>query len=91
MIMMKNLKQELIRQKYWQIWNRTQSDPEYARMFAQMAHLEAQFEEVMEQLPHEKQDIIRDFVMHCEDMSRRMLECACEEILFPDIVPYEFP
>ena len=85
--MMKNLRQELIRQKYWQVWNRTQSDPEYARMFAEMAHLEAQFEAVMEQLPHDQQDIIRDFVMHCEDMSRRMLECACEELLFPDIIP----
>ena len=82
-IMMKNLRQELIRQKYWQVWNRTQSDPEYARMFAEMAHMEARFEAVMEQLPHEKQDIIRDFVMHCEDMSRRMLECACEELVFP--------
>ena len=79
---MKNLKQELNRQKYWQIWKRTQSDPEYARMFAEMAHLEARFESTMEQLPHDQQDIIRDFVMHCEGMSHRMLECACEEILF---------
>jgi 4-alpha-glucanotransferase len=69
-------------QKYWQVWNRTQSDPEYARMFAQMAQLEARFESVMEQLPDDTQNIIRDFVMHCEDMSRRVLECACEEILF---------
>ena len=79
---MKNLRQELIRQKYRQVWNRTQSDPEYARMFAQMAHLEAQFESVMEQLPDDTQDIFRDFVMHGEDMCRRLLECACEEILF---------
>ena len=82
MIIMKNLRQELIRQKYWQVWNRTQSDPEYARMFVQMAELEQRFESVMEQLPDDTQDVIRDFVMHCEGMSRRMLECACEEILF---------
>ena len=84
---MKDLRQSLIRQKYQQVWNRTQSDPEYARMFAEMAVLEAQFESVMEQLPHDTQDIIRDFVIHCEDMSRRMLECACEELLFPEIFP----
>ena len=84
---MKNLKQELIRQEYWQVWNRTQSDPEYARMFAQMAELEQRFESVMEQLPDDTQDVIRDFVMHCEGMSRRMLECACEELLFPDLFP----
>ena len=81
---MKNLKQELIRQKYHQIWERTQTDPEYARMFGEMAVLEERFERVMEQLPHDTQDIIRDFVMLCEDMSRRMLECACEEILHPE-------
>ena len=81
---MQNIKQELIRQKYWQVWNRTQSDPEYARLFQEMAGLERRFESVMEQLPYEMQDIIRDFVMHCEDMSRRMLECACEELLFPE-------
>ena len=75
-------KQELVREKYWEIWKRTQNDPEYARMYAEMAHLEERFEAVMEELPWETQDIIRDFVMQCEDMSRRMLECACEEILF---------
>ena len=84
---MKDIKQERIRQKYWQVWNRTQSDPEYARLFQEMAGLEQQFESVMEQLPYETQDVIRDFVMHCEDMSRRMLECACEELLFPETAP----
>ena len=84
---MQDIKQELIRQKYWQVWNRTQSDPEYARLFQEMAGLEQQFESVMEQLPYEMQDVIRDFVMHCEDMSRRMLECACEELLFPETTP----
>ena len=84
---MQNIKQERIRQKYWQIWNRTQSDPEYARLFQEMAGLEQQYESVMEQLPYETQDVIRDFVMHCEDMSRRMLECACEELLFSETTP----
>ena len=84
---MQNIKQERIRQKYWQVWNRTQSDPEYARLFQEMAGLERQFESVMEQLPYEMQDVIRDFIMHCEDMSRRMLECACEELLFPETTP----
>ena len=84
---MQNFKQERIRQKYWQVWNRTQSDPEYARLFQEMSGLEQQFESVMEQLPYETQDVIRDFVTQCEDMSRRMLECACEELLFPETTP----
>lgn len=80
-------KKDRVAKKYWEIWKRTQSDPEYARMYEEMADLERQFESVMEQLPYETQDVIRDFVMHCEDMSRRMLECACEELLFPETAP----
>ena len=80
-------KKDSVTKKYWEIWKSTQSDPEYARMYEQMAGLERQFESVMEQLPYETQDVIRDFVMHCEDMSRRMLECACEELLFPETAP----
>lgn len=80
-------RQNRVREKYWEIWKRTQSDPEYARMYEKMGHLERQFESVMEQLPYETQDVIRDFVMHCEDMSHRMLECACEELLFPETAP----
>ena len=81
---MKNLGQDLIRQKYQQVWQRTQSDPEYALLFRQMDDLEKRYERIMETLPHEVQDVIRDYVDQCEDMSRRMLECACEEILHPE-------
>ena len=84
---MKNIRQHLIRQKYWQVWNRTQSDPEYARLFREMDDLEKRYERLMETLPHEIQDVIRDYVTQCEGMNRRMLECACEEILFPDLFP----
>ena len=59
-------------QNYWDLREQVRSDPEYARMFAQMAELEQRFESVMEQLPDDTQDIIRDFVMHCEGMSHRM-------------------
>ena len=77
-------RRELIRRKYWQLWEQYQSDPEYARMYRKMDRLEWEFEEVMAPLPDQVQNVIRDFVMLCEDMNRRMLECACEEILFPE-------
>ena len=80
---MKNLREELIRQKFWQVWHRTQHDAEYARMYREMDELERRYESVMETLPHEIQDVIRDYVSRCEGMSDRMLECACEEIVFP--------
>lgn len=82
--MMKSFKQDLIRQKYRQVWTRAQTDPEYARMLREMADLERRYEAVMEELPHEIQDVIRDYVSQCEGMSQRMLECACEELVFPN-------
>ena len=63
----------------WKIWKMGQSDPEYMRLYQQMYTLEARFEEVVSQLEDPVQDVIRDYVMHCEDMSWRMLEYACEQ------------
>lgn len=63
----------------WVIWQKGRSDPEYALLFQQMYDLETRFETVMAQLPDTDQDVIRDYVMHCEAMSWRMLEFACEE------------
>lgn len=63
----------------WNIWQRGQTDPEYARLYQQMYDLEARFETAVAQLPDPVQDVIRDYVMHCEAMSWRMLEFACEE------------
>ena len=81
---MNDTRQEAIRKKYWEIWKRTQHDGEYARLFEEMGLLEPKYEAAIGNLPDEIQDLIRDYVNQCEDMSRRMLECACEEILFPE-------
>lgn len=64
----------------WEIWQKGQSDPKYRQLYQQMYDLEARFEEVVSRLDDPVQDVIRDFVMHCEDMSWRMLEFACEEL-----------
>lgn len=63
----------------WDIWKKGQSDPEYALLYQQMYALEDKFEAVVSQLPDPVQDVIRDYVMHCEAMSWRMLEFACEQ------------
>ena len=63
----------------WAVWREGQSDPEYTKLYQQMYALEAKFEEVVSQLDIPVQDVIWDYVMHCEDMSWRMLEFACEE------------
>ena len=62
----------------WAVWREGQSDPEYTKLYQQMYALEAKFEEVVSQLDIPVQDVIWDYVMHCEAMSWRMLEFACE-------------
>ena len=66
-------------ERAWKIWKMGQTDPEYMRLYQQMYTREARFEEVVSQLEDPVQDVIRDYVMHCEDMSWRMLEYACEQ------------
>lgn len=63
----------------WEVWKKGQSDPEYARLYQQMYRLEAHFEEAVSRLDGHTQDVIWDYVMHCETMSWRMLEFVCEE------------
>lgn len=70
---------DVVDKRAWAVWKKGQSDPEYARLYQQMYALEDQFEEVVSQLDDTVQDVIRDYVMHCEAMSWRMLEFACEE------------
>ena len=62
----------------WAVWTEGQSDPEYTKLYQQMYDLEAKFEEAVSQLDIPVQDVILDYVMHCEAMSWRMLEFACE-------------
>ena len=64
----------------WEIWQKGRSDPKYRQLYQQMYDLENRFEEVVSELDDPVQDVIRDYVMHCEDMSWRMLEFACEEL-----------
>ena len=62
----------------WAVWTEGQSEPEYTKLYQQMYALEAKFEEAVSQLDIPVQDVIWDYVMHCEAMSWRMLEFACE-------------
>ena len=78
---MNNIPQEVVRKKFWEIWEETQDDEEYARLYREMDILEPRYEAAIAELPDEVEDLIRDYVNQCEAMSHRMLECACAEIL----------
>lgn len=55
-------------------------DPAYRQMLLRCGVLEKQFDTTVKALPEESQALVWDFVMLCEDMSRRALEIACENM-----------
>ena len=55
-------------------------DPAYRQMLVRCGRLEKQFDTMVKELPEENRDLAWDFVMLCEDMSRRALEIACENM-----------
>ena len=52
----------------------------YKEMLVSCGILEKQFDAMVKALPDESRALAWDFVMLCEDMSRRALEIACENM-----------
>ena len=63
---------------YWDIWERAQSDPEYAGMLEELNELEPLYVSILGALTREQRDLIDRIVTLRECMNRRMLEYACE-------------
>ena len=70
------------KEKYWKIWDMTQSDLKYRIMMRQLKKLEGKLERIMLGLAYEDRDVIGDFIALSEDMSSRMLEVVCEHMEF---------
>ena len=66
-------------QRVWKVWQEGQKDPQYMKLYQKMFELERRFEETMLRLDDEARDAVMDYVMHCEAMSWRMMEFACEQ------------
>ena len=73
--------------RYWDLRERVRSDPEYACMLEELQELEPLYESVLGGLTREQRDLIDRIVVLRESMGRRMLECACEELLFRETTP----
>ena len=59
-------------------------DDTYRRMLQENAALERQYDQVLSTLERDQQNAICDFLFHCEEMSRYVLEIACTYMRFPD-------
>ena len=77
-------KHDKICEAYWDIRARVQGDPEYARMAAMLEELNPQYEALLETLPTESRQLMERCILLRESMGSRMLEWACEKILFPE-------
>lgn len=67
-------------QKLDYIDNLVAKDPAYREMLLRCGILEKRFDAMVKALPDESRGLAWDFVMLCEDMSRRALEIACENM-----------
>ena len=56
-------------ERFWCIWQICQSDTGYHKMLQALKPLERKYEAVLQTLSNEQQDMICDFVSHCEGMS----------------------
>ena len=70
------------KEKYWKIWDMTQSDLKYRIMMRQLKKLEGKLDRIMQGLAYEDRDVIGDFIALSKDMSSRMLEVVCEHMEF---------
>ena len=72
-----------IRRKLDYIDSIVANDPVYREMLHRCSVLEKRFDAMVKELPEENQALAWDFVMLCEDMSRRALEIACAHMETP--------
>ena len=75
---MEQNKHDMIVKAYWDIWERAQSDPEYAGMLEELKELEPLYVSILGALTPEQRDLIDRIVTLRESMNRRMLEFSCE-------------
>ena len=69
---------------YWDIRARVQDDGEYARMQEMLKGLEPQYAAALKKLPVKDRELVERYILLRESMSSRMLEWACEQILFSE-------
>ena len=75
---MKQKEQERTAAVYWELWRSCQTDPEYARLLAELEALEPVYQGIFSTLPRESQEVLDRYITLREHMGRRMLEYACQ-------------
>ena len=66
-------------QRVWELWDAGQRDPQYCALLEEMRPIERRYQQLLQTLSGEQQDVICDFVSLCEEMNWRILEIICEK------------
>ncbi len=80
---MEDINHDLLCKTYWDLWERVQNDPEYARLRSELESMEPQYEAILASLPEPDRFTLDRYITLRETMNRRMLEYACGELVFP--------
>ena len=78
MIILKAVDQEQLCARYWAIRAAVQSDPEYARLTAELDAMEPQWEAIASALSEPDRAALERYILLRESRNLRMLEFACE-------------
>ena len=65
--------------RYWAIREAVRSDPEYARLTAQLRDLEPRWEQLLAPLSDDDRAAVEHYLLLWENQNLRMLEFACEQ------------
>ena len=79
MINLKDIDQEQFCARYWAIREGVQSDPEYARLTAELEAMEPQWEAIAATLSDNDRAAVERYILLRENRNLRMLEFACEQ------------
>ena len=78
MIILKEVDQEQLCARYWAIRAAVESDPEYARLTAELDAMEPQWEAIASALSETDRAALERYILLRESRNLRMLEFACE-------------
>ena len=78
---MERIDHDRIVKVYWDLWAQVQSDPEYARLCAELEGMAPQYEAILSALPEPDRAALDRYITLRESMNRRMLEISCEGLV----------
>ena len=78
---MERIEHDRIVKVYWDLWEQARTDPEYARLCAELEGMAPRYEAILSALPEPDRAALDRYITLRESMNRRMLEISCEGLV----------